>query len=101
MAMVAAEVERGDMIAARRRLESCRPEARNWEWSYYDRITRHDHLVLGEASGQVSQAVFFQNSSKLVTGSWDKTLRTWDVANGEQLSVLRDNMGQIGHVSLM
>ncbi len=98
MAMVAAEFERGDVVEARRRLKNCPAEARNWEWYYYDKCTRNRHFILGEATNQVSHAVFFQNSSKVITSSWDGTLRTWDVRSGQQLSVLQDDMGQIGQV---
>jgi WD40 repeat protein len=46
-------------------------------------------MVLNGHEGAVSSAAFSPDGSRIVTASYDKTARLWDVANGKELMVLR------------
>jgi WD40 repeat protein len=44
--------------------------------------------ILAGHSGEVSSVAFSSDGTKVVSGSWDKTVRVWDVASGEVLHTL-------------
>src|SRR5688572_2096275 len=50
-------------------------------------------LDAGGHTGQVRQVLFTPDGNTLVTVAEDKTIRTWDVATGEPLRVLRPPIG--------
>jgi WD40 repeat protein len=45
-------------------------------------------LVLGAHRGSVDDIGFSPDGCRLVSGSWDETVRLWDVASGEQMLAL-------------
>ena len=52
-------------------------------------------LVLdsGGHTALIRKVLFTKDGRELITASWDKTIRTWDVASGEPLRVLRPPIG--------
>ena len=50
-----------------------------------------DHSILS--------ASFSPDSKMLVTGSWDKTIRFWDIEKGKHLKTLTGHTGQVSSVS--
>jgi len=53
-------------------------------------------LVLdsGGHTARVTNVIFSPDGNKLITVSWDKTIRTWDVETGEAIKVLRPPIGR-------
>ena len=98
IALAASELERGNANMARVRLDECSQEFRNWEWQYFDSRLKDEELLLLGHKNQVSQSVFVQEGKQLITGSWDGTIRVWNMADGRELGVLRDKMRAIGNV---
>ena len=50
-------------------------------------------FVLGGHDNAVRSAAFSPDGSRIVTASWDKTARIWDVASGKEIAVLRGHDG--------
>jgi WD40 repeat protein len=49
--------------------------------------TLHGHMNL------VSRCTVYDQDSKALSASWDKTLRVWDLKSGQTLSILRGHTG--------
>ena len=62
---------------------------RGFEWYYWQRQT---HLALKTLRGhtlQVSSVAFSPDGQRIVTSSWDRTAKVWDVASGRELLTLK------------
>ena len=46
-------------------------------------------------SGWVTTIAFSADGQRLASGSWDRTVKFWDVASGEQLSTVTSNMKEV------
>ena len=46
-------------------------------------------MILRGHEGDVVAAAFSPDGARIVSGSWDNTVRAWDAASGEELLVLR------------
>ncbi|EFQ31727.1 WD domain-containing protein [Colletotrichum graminicola M1.001] len=53
----------------------------------------------GHASG-VSSVVFCSNSMQLVSGSWDRTVKVWDIATGQCIQTLLGHTNEVYSVAL-
>lgn len=65
-------------------------------------LARSSKSIKGSMSGHgdlVNVASFSQDGSLLATGSWDKTLRLWDVTKGAQLLNVDDLLYKAQHIS--
>ena len=85
LALAAADLARDSVADARRRLDACATDMRNWEWRYFNSEVRRRHSVLRGHTQPVSSFVFFDEGSRLLTSSLDGTLRSWSISGGSQL----------------
>jgi WD40 repeat protein len=68
-------------------------------WLYdADDLNAAPRLLAGH-TGPVSSVDFSADGSRLVSGSWDKTVRVWDVAAGTQQALLEGHEGQVESVA--
>ncbi|ERT04088.1 WD domain, G-beta repeat protein [Lyngbya aestuarii BL J] len=51
-------------------------------------------------SGSVNAVAITPDSSKLVSGSWDNTIKVWDLASGKQLLTLREHNSVVMAVAI-
>ena len=98
ISLAAAELERGNANAARLWLDACSEGLRNWEWHHFKRRLSLGQIVLAGHTGRVCQSVFLHGGSQLATASWDGTIRIWNVEDGAEITVLRDDMDRIGNL---
>ena len=56
---------------------------------------------VGLCGVQVSSVAFSADGSRVVSGSWDKTVRVWDVASGEVVKQLDGHSGAVGKECMM
>ena len=61
----------------------------------WDAASGAELLVLRGHEGSVTAAAFSPDGARIVSGSWDETVRVWDAASGAELLVLRGHEGRV------
>lgn len=68
----------------------------DWTARIYDvKAPRQPRLVLKGHKGQVSAVAFSPDGTTLMTGSWDQTVRLWDVATGKERANYMWDVGRV------
>lgn len=57
----------------------------------FEGLNERPYLVLDNKKHlqRVSKIIYTKNGKEIITGSWDKTIRVWDAANGELKRIIR------------
>lgn len=84
IALAQAALDDRNTLALARRLEDCPADLRNWEWRYLARRS-DDSLRAWPAHNGGAGVVFSPDNARLLTWSFDRTLRLWDAATGQLL----------------
>jgi WD40 repeat protein len=71
------------------------------EWAIltFSTSTRFPLQELKGHKGKVTSIRFTPDGSRIVSGSWDETVREWDVATGKELRSMNWKIGQIAALS--
>jgi WD40 repeat protein len=72
---------------------------RGFEWYYWQRLCRVEHLALVGHQGGVTALVFAPDGQRLVTGGTDGTARVWDTTSGRELFCLRGHRSEVTGVA--
>lgn len=56
-------------------------------------------LITIQEVGTVNSVSFSTDGTRIVSGSYDKSVRVWDASTGQQLQVLNDHVGRVTSVS--
>jgi WD40 repeat protein len=74
---------------------------RNFEWYYWDRMAHRELLTLKGHTRPVLGVSFSPDSRRLVSASYDETIRIWDAATGKELQLLtfKGHKGMVHAVS--
>jgi WD40 repeat protein/serine/threonine protein kinase len=72
---------------------------RGFEWYYWQRLCRVEHLTLLGHKGGVTAVAFAPDGQRLVTGGSDGTARMWDAANGRELFRLEGHRSNVTAVA--
>jgi WD40 repeat protein/tRNA A-37 threonylcarbamoyl transferase component Bud32 len=91
----ASTLQAGEVIGAKRILDSTRPALRHWEYGYLRRSTLGTLLILRGHASSVRSCSFSPNGALIATASWDNTARIWDAQSGTQLLTLRGHEGPV------
>ncbi|HEY8506305.1 MAG TPA: WD40 repeat domain-containing protein [Gemmataceae bacterium] len=69
--------------------------AAGWEVKVYDPARRRECFTLTGHRGVVSRVAFHPGGKVLASGSWDQTVRFWDVGTGRELAVFSWPAGRV------
>jgi WD40 repeat protein/tRNA A-37 threonylcarbamoyl transferase component Bud32 len=72
---------------------------RGFEWYYWQRLCRVEHLTLTGHQGGVTALAFAPDGQRLVTGVTDGMARVWDATRGQELFSLGGHQGQVTAVA--
>jgi WD40 repeat protein/serine/threonine protein kinase len=100
MGLVQAAWENHDMLRFHDLLaETASFPERGFEWYYWQRLCRVEHLTLVGHPGGVTAVAFRPDGQRLVTGGKDGTARVWDADTGQEPFCLRGHRSQITAVA--
>jgi WD40 repeat protein len=59
----------------------------------WDVMSGQDTLTLKGHTGEVSSVAFSPDGKRIVSGSWDQTLKVWDATRGQETVTLKGHAG--------
>jgi WD40 repeat protein/serine/threonine protein kinase len=68
---------------------------RGFEWYYWQRLCRVEHLTLMGHQGGVNAVSFAPDGQRLATGGTEGAARVWDASSGQELLCFRGHRGQV------
>jgi WD40 repeat protein/serine/threonine protein kinase len=72
---------------------------RGFEWYYWQRLCRVEHLTLAGHKGGVTALAFAPDGQRLVTAVTDGTALVWDATNGQELFCLAGHRSEVTSVA--
>jgi WD40 repeat protein len=99
IAAAASALQLHDSLSAGRMLREAPEEFRNWEWKHFQSKLDNSARVLEGHQGPVVGVAFSSDGERLVSSSWDRTLRLWDAGSGRELAVARGHRGEVSAVA--
>jgi hypothetical protein len=91
--------EAHDLVATRQTLARLPLDLRGWEWDYLERQCQRKALTLKGHTGLVSSVAFSRDGKRLASGSYDKTVKVWDAATGQEILTLKGHTGYVKSVA--
>ncbi|QJX00109.1 protein kinase domain-containing protein [Frigoriglobus tundricola] len=86
IAEVAYDQWHDDNVASARKLLGATPEdLRGWEWHHLNRLCSASLVTARGHTGELTSAALSADGARIVTGSYDGTMRVWDAATGKEL----------------
>ena len=75
--------------------EPARPYLFEAEAALFNALLAHHQTAVFKHDAGVTQAAFNRTGDRIVTASYDKTARIWDVSNGREIAVLKGHEGPV------
>ena len=70
-------------------LDACPVRPRHWEWGYLKRLCHLDLLTLKGHTDVVTSVAFSPDGRRIVSGSFDSTVKVWDASSGQEILTLK------------
>jgi WD40 repeat protein len=93
-----ADVGRVEELLASHRPHPGDEDLRGFEWYYLWRLS-HRFLSILRHNDAVQSVAFSPDGKRLATGSWDRTVKLWDAATGQELLTLKGDLGWVNSVA--
>ncbi len=78
----------GNIRRVRKLLESCPNDLRGWEWYRLQHIADQSVMTLRGHSDEVHGMAVSSDGKRIVSGSWDPTIKVWDAVGGAEVLTL-------------
>ena len=69
-------------------------DLRGFEWYYFWRLSHGDLFALRHMS-EVRSVIFSPDGKKIASGSYDRTVKLWDAATGQELVTLKGHTSEV------
>ena len=89
----------GNIVDAEELLEGCAPDLRGWEHRYLWTTIRKRRMVHQGHTGKVTRAAFSPHGDRIASGSWDNTVKLWDVATRQETLTLKGHTQHVNSVA--
>jgi WD40 repeat protein/anti-sigma factor RsiW len=84
-----------DVARADEFLDECAPDQRLWEWWHVKHLCHAESCKFAGHKGSVSSVSLSADGTRLATGSYDRTIKIWDVPNGKLLHNRTSHAGPV------
>ncbi len=88
-----------NMRRVRELLDSCPEDLRGWEWHRLDYVSDVSRMTLRGHADDVWGVAISPDGKRIASGSFDKTVKVWDVESGIELMTLRGHEDRVGPVA--
>lgn len=96
--LASSQIDKNAFDAARRVLNECKPELRNWEWGRLMYLCSQDKQSFDATWPQEALAVD-RDRNRFATGGWNATARIWDRTTGQVLHTLKHGGENVNSVA--
>jgi eukaryotic-like serine/threonine-protein kinase len=88
-----------EVAQADKLLDDCPRDLRGWEWFYVKRLCHSEKLSLKGHIGTVSSVAFSADGKRIVSGSYDRTVKVWDAQTGQEKLTLKGHTRAVSSVA--
>ena len=88
-----AKYREGNAGRVRSLLDSCPEDLRGWEWNRLNYIADESAMTLHGHSDWISSIAMSTDGKRVVSASWDNTIKVWDILKGTEVLTISRKQG--------
>jgi WD40 repeat protein/serine/threonine protein kinase len=86
--------EHNNAVLAKHYLDSCRPDFRGWEYDYLIALFSANR-TFARHTDAITSLLLTPDGKQLITSSFDRTIKMWDLASGEAIKTLQGHTATV------